>query len=91
MTMLECIVAFVALNTLPIVFPLALSKEMNGKKWSQTPSAASSGAVKEFYLDDDDDDDDSFAEEENTRNTIFDETPFLNVFLCNASPRQVFD
>jgi hypothetical protein len=80
--MFECIAAFVALNTLPIVFPLALSKEMNCEKSSLTAT----GAVMEFSLDGDS------SDEEEENNKAFGEIPLLDAFLlCGASPGQVYE
>jgi hypothetical protein len=80
--MFECIAAFVALNTLPIVFPLALSKEMNGEKSSLTKS----GAVMEFSLATDS------SDEEEGNNMGFGEIPFLGaLLLCGASAGQVYE
>jgi hypothetical protein len=100
--MLECIAAFVALNTLPIVFPLALrNKEMNSgnnnkQSSSSSQTTATSGRdVERFSLDDESS---SFDEEQEDQNDAasfsFDEIPFLGTWLLcgGANPgRQVYE
>jgi hypothetical protein len=91
--MLECLAAFVALNTLPIVFPLALkSKDMNHGKHNGGTVAKKK---KERFSLTDDDNSSSFNEEEEDEHHAasgFDEIPFLNAWLlCGANPGQVYE